>query len=116
MGGSATEAQRGSAVIAVGDVLTLHDADTGASGKNVTRPCMVLAISAAIVVVAPRSVSINGTVPTPASASPGFNKPGSFSRWRCPVGRPAADAATNHGQLAEPYRAQVLALFARRSK
>ena len=115
MGESPTETRRGSAVIAVGDVLTLHDADTGASGKNVTRPCMVIAVSAAIVVVAPRSVSVNGPVPTPASASPGFSKPGSFSRWRCRVGRRAADAAANHGQLAEPYRAQVLALFVRRS-
>jgi hypothetical protein len=102
-------------VIAVGDVLTLHDADTGASNKNEVRPCMVLAISSTIVVVAPRSVSVKGKVPTPASASPGFSKTGSFSRWRRPVGRVAAEAALNHGQLDEPYRSQVLALSARRS-
>jgi hypothetical protein len=101
-------------VIEVGDVLTLHDADTGASSKSVERPCMVLAISSAIVVVAPRSVSVRGSVPTPASASCGFNKPGSFSGWRCRVGRVAAEAAPNHGQLAEPYRAEIIALSARR--
>jgi hypothetical protein len=102
-------------VIAVGDVLTLHDADTGASTKNVSRPCLVIAIGPTIVVVAPRSVSVSGKVPTPATSSAGFDKPGSFSRWRCRVGRPAAEAATNHGQLAEPYRSQVLALSARGS-
>ena len=102
-------------MIAVGDVLTLHDADTGASVKNVWRPCLVIAIGSTIVVVAPRSVSVSGKVPTPATASPGFDKPGSFSRWRCPVGRPAAEAATNHGQMAEPYRSQVLALSPRSS-
>lgn len=103
-------------MIEVGDVLTLHDADTGASSKNVVRPCMVVAISSAIVVVAPRSVSVYGTIPTPASASPGFNKPGSFSVWRCRVGRVAAEAAPHHGQLAEPYRAEIIALSARKSR
>ena len=102
-------------MITVGDVLALHDADTGASTKNVVRPCLVIAIGSTIVVVAPRSVSVSAKVPTPPSASPGFDKPGSFSRWRCRVGRPAAEAATNHGQLAEPYRSQVLALSARSS-
>ncbi len=103
-------------MIAVGDVLTLHDADTGASKKNVMRPCIVVAISSAVVVVAPRSVSVSGSVPTPAAASAGFNKEGSFSRWRCRVGRVAAEAALNHGQLAEPYRGEIIALSARRTK
>jgi hypothetical protein len=40
-------------MIAVGDVLTLHDADTGGSQKNVVRPCVVIAVGATIVVVAP---------------------------------------------------------------
>jgi hypothetical protein len=102
-------------VIAVGDVLTLYDADTGASTKNVLRPCLVIAIGPTIVVVAPRSVSVSGKIPTPTAASSGFDKAGSFSRWRCRVGRPAAEAATNHGQMAEPYRSQVLALSARSS-
>jgi hypothetical protein len=102
-------------MIAVGDVLTLHDADTGASGKNRTRPCMVVAIGATVVIVAPRSVSVAGPVPTPISASPGFTKSGSFSRWRCRVGRVAADGAVNHGQLAEPYRSQVLVMSVRSS-
>ena len=101
-------------MIAVGDVLMLHDADTGASTKDDVRPCMVVAQSATIVVVAPRSVSVKGRVPTPASASAGFSKPGSFSRWRCRIGRAAADRARNYGQLDEPYRTQVLKLHARR--
>ena len=100
-------------MIAVGDVLILHDADTGASTKNVLRPCLVIAITSTMVVVAPRSVSVSGKVPTPATASTGFDRPGSFSRWRCRVGRPTAEAATHHGQMTEPYRSQVLALSAR---
>jgi hypothetical protein len=103
-------------VIEVGDVLTLHDADTGASGKNVVRPCMVVAVSSAIVLVAPRSVSVGGSVPTPTHASLAFNKPGSFSGWRCRVGRVAAEAAPNHGQLAEPYRAEIIALSVPRTR
>lgn len=102
--------------IAVGDVLMLQDADTGASAKRVTRPCVVLALSPAIVVVVPRSASHKGLVPTPETASPGFNKPGSFSRWRVRVARQIAEGAINHGQLAEPYLAEVLALQRRRSQ
>jgi len=98
------------AVIAVGDVLLLHDCDTGASSKNVLRPCVVVAVGSAVVVVAPRSVSARGPVRTPASASTAFTKPGSFSGWRCRVGLLAALAAETHGQLAEPYRSEVLAL------
>jgi len=100
-------------MIAVGDVLTLHDADTGASPKNVVRPCVVVAVGATIVVVAPRSVSVTGPVATPVAASRGFTAEGSFSRWRCRVSRSAAEAGINHGQLAEPYRTLVLALHAR---
>jgi hypothetical protein len=102
-------------VIEVGDVLTLHDADTGASPKNVMRPCMVIAIGSAVVAVAPRSVSVKGAVPTPTSASVAFTKDGSFSRWRIRVSLPTAVAAPNHGQLAEPYRSEVLALFVRKA-
>lgn len=80
------------------------------------RPCLVVAASSAIVVVAPRSASHKDAVPTPASASPGFTKPGSFGRWRCRVARKAAEAAINHGQLAEPYLAEVLALQRRGSR
>jgi len=102
--------------IAVGDVLMLQDADTGASAKRVMRPCVVLALSPAIVVVAPRSAFYNNLLPTTETASPGFNKPGSFSRWRVRVARQIAEGAINHGQLAEPYLAEVLALQRRRSQ
>jgi hypothetical protein len=95
-------------VIAVGDVLMLHDSDTGASKKDFWRPCMVLAITSTVAIVAPRSASV--PVMTPAGASSAFNKDGHFSRWRRPVSRPVAEAAENHGRLAEPYLREVLAL------
>jgi hypothetical protein len=99
-------------VIAVGDVLMLHDSDTGASKKDVWRPCMVLAITSTVAIVAPRSASVPGSVTTPPEASSAFNKDGHFSRWRRPVSRPVAEAADNHGQLAEPYLRAVLSLAA----
>lgn len=99
-----------SAVIAVGDVLMLPDLQTGASKKPVLRPCMVVAISGAIVLVAPRSASVKGKVPTPAGVAKGLNKEGSFSGWRCRVSRNVAEVAENLGPLAEPYYAEVLAL------
>lgn len=101
-------------MIAVGDVLLLHDADTGASNKNVMRPCVVVAIASSVVVVAPRSASVKGPVETPVGASTAFTKPGSFSGWRCRVGLAAALAADNHRQLTEPYRGEVLVLSRRR--
>jgi hypothetical protein len=97
-------------VIAVGDVLMLHDSDTGASKKDVWRPCMVLAITSTLAIVAPRSASVPRSVMTPAEASRAFNKDGHFSRWRQRVSRPAAEAAENYGQLAEPYLREVLSL------
>lgn len=72
---------------------------------------MILAVQPTMVIVVPRSASRQGRIQTPASASPGFSKPGDFSRWRRPVSRYLAEQAQNHGQLAEPYRSQVLALF-----
>jgi hypothetical protein len=103
-------------VIAIGDVLMLHDADTGASMKDVHRPCLVLAITSTIVVVAPRSASVYGPVPTPREASTAFNKGGSFSGWRRPVSRSVAEAAENHGQLTEPYLQEALALARKGSR
>jgi hypothetical protein len=102
-------------VIAVGDVLMLHDSDTGASKKDVWRPCMVLAVTSTVAIVAPRSASVPGSVMTPAEASSAFNKDGHFGRWRRPVSRPVAEEAENHGRLAEPYLREVLALAARGS-
>jgi hypothetical protein len=97
-------------VIAVGDVLMLHDSDTGASRKDVWRPCMVVAVTSTVAIVAPRSASVAGSVLTPREASSAFNKDGHFSRWRRPVTLPVAEAAENHGQLAEPYLQDVLTL------
>lgn len=101
-------------MIAVGDVLMLLDHDTGASTKAVRRPCMVVAISPAIVLVAPRSASVSGSVPTPIGAATGLNKEGSFSGWRCRVSRAIAEAAENRGQLAEPYKSEILAMQRRK--
>jgi hypothetical protein len=103
-------------VTAVGDVLVLHDADTGASKKNVWRPCMVLAVTSTVVIVAPRSGSVSGSIETPTGASTAFTKAGYFSRWRCRVSTPVAETAANHGPLAEPYLGEVLALNARRPR
>jgi hypothetical protein len=103
-------------VIAVGDVLVLHDADTGASEKNVWRPCMVLAVTSTVVIVAPRSGSVPGSIETPTGASTAFTRVGYFSRWRRPVSPPVAEAADNHGPLAEPYLGEVLVLNARRPR
>lgn len=97
-------------MIDVGDVLMLHDSDTGASNKDVWRPCVVVAITSTVAIVAPRSASVHGSINTPAEASSAFNKDGAFSRWRRPVSRPVADAAENHGQLAEPYLREVLSI------
>ena len=101
-------------VIAIGDVLMLFDNDTGASKKPVRRPCMVVTISPAIVIVAPRSASVAGKVPTPVGAASGLDKEGSFSGWRCRVPRSVAEAAGNRGQLEEPFKGEVLALQKRK--
>ena len=101
-------------MIVVGDVLMLLDHDTGASPKPVRRPCMVVAISSAIVLVAPRSASVSGAVPTPIGAATGLNKEGSFSGWRCRVSRVIAEAAENRGQLGEPYKSEILAMQKRK--
>ena len=94
----------------------LCDLDTGASPKHdAVRPCVVVAVASAIVVVAPRSASVKGLLPTPADASTAFDKPGSFSRWRCRVSRTTAEEATNHGALAEPYLRELLAMVRRRT-
>lgn len=100
----------GSTTIEVGDVLMLDDRDTGASRKPVFRPCMVVAMSAAIVIVAPRTTSGSGEVPTPIGAAKGLNREGRFGSWRCRVSRAVAEAAENNGQLSEPYRSEVLAV------
>jgi hypothetical protein len=100
-------------LIAVGDVLMLLDHHTGASTKAVRRPCMVVAISPAIVLVAPRSASVAGKVRTPVGAA-GLDKEGSFSGWRCRVSRSTAEAAENRGQLEEPYKSEVLAAQGRK--
>ncbi len=99
---------------AIGDILHLHDHDTKVSNKNKLRWCMVIGITGSMVQVAPRSTTSRGPVFCPAEAMAEFDRDGRFKRWRRPVPLAVANAATNIGQLREPERTQVLALFARR--
>lgn len=110
MSGERDDENKGSTTIKVGDVLMLDDRDTGASKKPVVRPCMVIAMSAAIVIVAPRTSSGSGEVSTPIGSAKGLNKEGRFGSWRCRVPRAIAEAAQNNGQLSEPFRSEVLAV------
>ncbi|HXV06311.1 MAG TPA: hypothetical protein VFP23_10450 [Solirubrobacterales bacterium] len=110
MSGDGDDENAGSTTIKVGDVLMLDDRDTGASKKSVVRPCMVIAMSTAIAIVAPRTTSGSGEVSTPIGAAKGLNREGRFGSWRCRVPRAIAEAAQNNGQLGEPYRSEVLAL------
>lgn len=97
----------------VGDMVYLHDRQTNASRKNRMRWCMVIARSGSRARVAPRSTTVPGLVFTPAGYLPEFDKPGWFSRWDLPVSTSLIDSARNIGQLPEPARGDVLALFAR---
>jgi hypothetical protein len=110
LSGERDDENKGSTTIKVGDVLMLDDRDTGASKKPVVRPCMVIAMSAAIVIVAPRTSSGSGEVSTPIGSAKGLNKEGRFGSWRCRVPRAIAEAAQNNGQLSEPFRSEVLAV------
>jgi hypothetical protein len=103
-----------SAMAAIGDILYLHDHDTKVSQKDRLRWCMVIGASGSMVQVTPRSTTSRGPVFCPAEAMGEFDKDGWFKRWRRPVPVAVANAATNIGQLREPERSQVLALFARR--
>jgi hypothetical protein len=104
-----------SALAQVGDIVYLHDHQTHASNKSRMRWCMVVARSGSQARVAPRSASVRGPVFTPAGCMPEWDKDGWFSRWSLPVSTVAVDAARNIGQLREPERSAVLALFRRRS-
>lgn len=100
---------------AIGDILYLHDHDTKASQKDRLRWCMVVAIAGSMLRVAPRSTTVPGKVFCPAEAMVEFTKDGWFSRWTLRVPASVAASARNIGQLREPERSQVLALFARRA-
>ena len=98
----------------VGDVIYLHDSLLG-SRKDVMRWCMVVATSASVTRVAPRSASHSGVDLHPAGLMPEFTKDGWFSRWTVPVNSTEADDARNIGQLPEPARSGVLAAVARQT-
>jgi hypothetical protein len=98
----------------IGDMLYLHDHDTAASRKPVMRWCMVIALTGSTARVAPRSTSRTGKVFTSHELLPEFTEDGWFSRWALPVPRHVVESARNVGQLPEPERSAVLALFARR--
>jgi hypothetical protein len=98
----------------IGDIVYLHDNVTKASSKNVMRWCMVVSINGFSARGAPRSSTVRGLVHTAAGLLPEFTRDGWFSRWDLPVPTLAVDNARNAGQLPEPERSQVLALFTRR--
>jgi hypothetical protein len=98
----------------IGDIVYLHDHQTHASGKNRMRWCMVVAINGSQTRVAPRSSTVRGQVFTAAAEMVEFDKDGWFSRWSLPVSVNVVDSARNIGQLPEPARSAVLALFVRR--
>ena len=100
-------------MISIGDMLYLHDHDTKVSNKNVMRWCMVIAIAGSTVRVTPRSTTVRGKVFTSASLMPEFTADGWFKRYSRSVPLSLATRASNIGQLPEPERSQVLALFSR---
>lgn len=59
---------------------------------------------------------MHGVVFTPAGCLPELDKDGWFSRWSLPVSTALVDGARNIGQLPEPARSDVLALFSRRGR
>jgi hypothetical protein len=97
----------------IGDMVYLHDSVTKASSKNRMRWCMVIAINGSQTRVAPRSASVPGPVHTAAGLLREFTMEGWFSRWTLPVATVDVGGARNIGQLPEPARSQVLALFKR---
>lgn len=101
-------------MVQIGDIVYLHDHDTKASPKAVMRWCIVIALAGSTARVAPRSASRAGKVFTPRGLLPEFTEDGWFSRWALPVARHVAEGARNAGQLPQPERSAVLALFARR--
>jgi hypothetical protein len=101
-------------MVQIGDIVYLHDYDTKASSKNVLRWCMVVAVAGSTVRVAPRSASRGGKVFTAQSLLAEFSEDGWFSRWALSVPRSVVERARNAGQLPEPERSQILALFGRR--
>jgi hypothetical protein len=66
----------GTAKVAIGHVLHLHDRDTGFSKKDVYRWCVVTAIVGRNVRVAGRSTTRTDGVPVPATAIEEFDKDG----------------------------------------
>ena len=101
-------------MVQIGDIVYLHDHDTAASPKAVMRWCMVIALAGSTARVAPRSASRTGKVFTPRGLLSEFTEDGWFSRWALPVARHVVEDARNAGQLLEPERSAVLALFVRR--
>lgn len=100
----------------IGDIVYLHDHDTNASGKNVMRWCMIVAVNGSRTRVAPRSSTVRGPIFTPAGLLAEFDLDGWFSRWTVPVATAVVEEARNIGQLPEPARSEVLRITARRKR
>jgi hypothetical protein len=98
----------GTAKVAVGHVLHLHDRDTGFSKKDVYRWCVVTAIVGRNVRVAGRSTTRTDGVPVPATAMEEFDKDGWVLRPPLRVSLAIAEAARDVGPLPDHYLQQVL--------
>jgi hypothetical protein len=92
----------------VGDVLYLHDHDTGISRKDVYRWCIVTAVVGQHVRVAGRSTTREDGVPVPAEAMDEFDADGWVPRPPVRISLALASSARNIGQLDAHYVQQIL--------
>ncbi|MGI8411618.1 MAG: hypothetical protein ACR2LV_02840 [Solirubrobacteraceae bacterium] len=95
-------------MIAVGDVLYLHDSVTGFSAKDCMRWCVVTAVIGRHVRVAGRSTTRTDGVSVPRSAMADFTADGWVLRPPIRVAASDAGAARNIGPLPRHYLEQVL--------
>lgn len=100
----------------IGDVVMLHDSDTGFSQKPVVRPYAVVAIAGSSVTVVPRTASGSSGIKSPAGDPKGLSKHGRFVRVPIPVSRWLVDEAQNLGPLSEGLKSDVIAMLERKSK
>lgn len=94
--------------IAVGDVLYLHDKDTGFSNKDKWRWCIVTAVTGTHVRVAGRSASRTDGYPLPKEAVAEFDKDGHVPGPPQRVPLAVAMKARRVGPLPSPYLEQLL--------
>ncbi len=102
------ERSRGGGLIAVGDVLYLHDGVTGFSRKDCMRWCIVTAVIGRHVRIAGRSTTRTDGVPVHQTAMPEFTADGWVLRPPVRISLADAEEARNIGPLPQEYLEQVL--------